>query len=661
MNGARLDDFEIGPLLGQGGMATVHRAIFKQTGEPVALKLILGDAERDPTNLERFRREVRAAMSLRHDNICRVVAAGEGDDGRMFMAMEIVDGGSVRELKHKLGGKVPVQAAIEIVGQLLLALEAAHREGVIHRDLKPANLMLTSTGVLKLVDFGIARISSDHTLTATGMLVGTPAFMSPEQVRGDPLDGRADLFGAGLILHDLLCGKSPYHADNPGTSLVKVLQDDVPSFFDVLFGIDPAVEAFHSKMTAKEPADRFRDAATALKALQPSLTDMRLRHPAILAACLRDPRGMRRSLSREQADAEIARGRELVGKHGPVVAAALAFENAMHLDPTYTEASAELSAVAAALDFHSSQNVVVDGRITETQEALRAQPHHPGLLKRLADLHRAAGNIRESARALKRYLRLKDDAAALQQLVVMLWGPGSDPGLVTGTLQRLRTQDIMAGIKTGGMPAIRPDKPARFDVVDDDRKARIAEAATRSRLATPELGGGGRGPSLQGHDEGMFAAFRERLGMWWWLIAIGAVALAMVVFAAKSSSTLVDAAQKDLKRHAEGEVIAEENQVFNQQATKLNEARAALEKGSFVACSVAATASFAGESTAKMVLDGKWYLAQCSLLAGDVSAAQDALQDFKDNANIKDKRFEIAKTQLAAIARGEVPGGVKKW
>ena len=657
MRGVRLDDFEIGPLLGQGGMAAVHRAVFKPTGESVALKLMLGETEQDPTNLERFRREVRAAMGLRHDNICRVIAAGESADGRMFMAMEIVDGGSVRELKHKLGGKVPVQVAVEIVGQLLAALEAAHREGVIHRDLKPANLMLTSTGVLKLVDFGIAKSSSDHTLTATGMLVGTPAFMSPEQVRGDPLDGRADLFGTGLILHDLICGKSPYHADNPGTSLVKVLQDDVPSFFDVLFGINPAIEAFHSKITAKDPADRFRDAATALKALQPSLTEVRGRHPTLLADCLREPRAIRRTLLREQADAEITRGRQLVARHGPVIAAALAFENAVHLDASSTEATAELSAVSSALDFTSSQNVVVDARITETVEALRTQPHHPGLLKRLAELHRAAGNVRESARALKRYLRIKDDAVALQQLVVILWGPGSDPLLVTGTLHRLRTQDIVAGIKTGGMPALRPDVRAQQPVVDEDRRARIAEAARRARDDASSSAGG----SLRGHDEGAFAALREWLGMWSWVIVGGAVVLAVVLFAARSSSKLVDAAQKDMKRHVEGEVIAEENAIFNLQTTKLNEARSRLEKGSFVACAVAATQSFGGESTAKMVLDGKWYLAQCSLLAGDVSAAQDALQDFKDNANIKDKRFEIAKTQLAAIARGEVPGGLQKW
>jgi serine/threonine-protein kinase len=166
-------------------MAVVHRAVFRPTGEEVALKLILGNNESDPTFMERFRREVKATIGLSHPNICRVIGAGE-DAGRLFMAMEIIDGGSVRELKQKFGGRMPLQLAVELTAQLLAALGEAHTHGVIHRDLKPANLMLTTSGLLKLVDFGIAKSSSDATLTATGMLVGTPAFMSPEQVRGGP-------------------------------------------------------------------------------------------------------------------------------------------------------------------------------------------------------------------------------------------------------------------------------------------------------------------------------------------------------------------------------------------------------------------------------------------------------------------------------------------
>ena len=669
---ATLADFDTGPILGQGGMATVYRATDKRTGQTVALKLMLANVADDPTFIERFRREARATMALKHENICRVLAAGEGD-GKLFMAMEVIDGGSVRELKQKLGGKLPLQLACEIVGQLLEALGAAHKLGVIHRDLKPANLMLTRTGVLKLVDFGIAKTSTDNTLTATGMLVGTPAYMSPEQVKGEALDGRSDLFSTGLIFHDLMCGRSPYYSDNPGTSLMKVLQEEVPGVFDVMFGVDAVVEIVHGRLTAKEKDERFVDAAAAAAALRPYLEKVRARYPTLVAECLRNPAGMKQLLNRETADAELQRARGLNQRHGPVHAAALALENATHLDPSLDDARIELEQIAPQLGFHMDIQQD-DPRIQEALQQLKKAPSNAGVLKRLADLHKAAGNLRESARFMKRYLRLKDDAAALQQLVTMLHGPGSDPALVTGTIGKLRTQDIMAGIKTGGHQGIRPEPSlkertqAGLKNLDGDKRAAIAAAARQTPTANVprDLGSTMSSDaadlaSRTEDDYGAFARLREQMGAWWWLAVGGVVVIVIVVVASKFIVGAVDMAQKDLKRHVEGVAVQTENLVFNLQKTRLNEAHAALEKGSFIACSVAASQALEGEKTAKLVLDAYFLIAQCSLMGGDVSAAKDALQDFKDNANMSDPRFEIAKTQLKAIERGETPPAVRKW
>lgn len=678
MEEARLEDFEIGPVLGQGGMATVYRATDRRTGEVVALKLMLANVADDPTFIERFRREARSTMALQHENICRVIAAGEGD-GKLFMAMEVIDGGSVRELKQKFGGKVPLQLATEIVGQLLEALAVAHDHGVVHRDLKPANLMLNRAGKLKLVDFGIAKTSSDATLTATGMLVGTPAFMSPEQVRGDPLDGRSDLFSSGLILHDLLCGRSPYYSDNPGTSLMKVLQEEVPSIFDVLFGIDATIEAAHGKLTAKNKDERFADARAAAAALRPYREKVRARNPNLVADCLRNPAGMKQLLFREQAEAEVMRARSLVHKHGPVQAAALAYENATHLDASYDDAGSELAALAPQLGFHT--DLKADPRIDEAMTQLKMSPTNPGVLKRLADLHRAAGNLRESARFMKRYLRQKDDAAALQQLVTLLYGPGSDPGLVTGTLQRLaaqpagagalRTQDIVAGVKTGG--SMRPQIPlkerteAGLSGLDAEKKAAIARAAEgrtgttgrpQPRTTSEEAQ---QIRDLADPDQGLFSQIREQLGGWFWLGVAGAVVVVMIVIASQFIVGGVKTAQEGLKKNVEGEAINEEVAVFNWQATKLNEARTALEAGSFVKCSVAATQALEGDKTVKLMRDAWWMQAQCALLAGDTSQAKDALESFAENAIATDPRYATAKAQLQAIARGENPGGVRKW
>jgi tRNA A-37 threonylcarbamoyl transferase component Bud32 len=677
MDDVKLSDFELGPVLGQGGMATVYRATFKPTGEQVALKLMLTNVADDPTFIERFRREARSTMSLHHENICRVLAAGESD-GKLFMAMEILDGGSVRDLKQSFGGRLPAQLAAELVGQLLSALSAAHAQGVIHRDLKPANLMLTTAGKLKLVDFGIAKTNKEATLTATDMLLGTPAFMSPEQVRGEPLDGRSDLFSAGLILHDLLCGRSPFYSDNPATSLMKVLQEEVPSTFDVVFGLDPVLEAFHSKLTAKDRDLRFRDAAMALRALSPFLEPVRARRGRLIADAIADPITVNQTLLREQATTELERGRRLAGKHGPIHAAALAFDNAARIDPSFDEPRAELATLAPQIGFRVEP--VHDPRIDEAMAAWKQQPTNAGVLKRLADLHRAAGDIREYARWTKRYLRQKDDVAALQQLTVLLWGPGSDPSLVTSTIQKLRTQDIIQGVKTGGMPAIKPDKPrtdgtttgataGRHDV-DAEKKAAIAEAA-RAAAARRAAGGAVGALGTSSHEsaefgatlgsQGLFTTLREQLGAWWWVFIGGSVVAGIVFVAARGVVAGVNVAQDGLKKHDEGQLIAEENATFDMQRTKLNEATAALARGSFVACSLAAQQSLAGETTAKLVLDAKWLVAQCSLLARDAPSAQDALQDFKDNANISDRRYEIAKTQLKALARGEVPGGLRSW
>jgi hypothetical protein len=504
--------------------------------------------------------------------------------------------------------------------------------------------------------------------------VGTPAFMSPEQVRGDDLDGRSDLFSTGLILHDLLCGRSPYYSDNPGTSLMKVLQEDVPGMFDVLFGVDPLVEGFHAKLTAKERNHRFGTAAQALSVLTPYLTTIRAQYPSLVADCIRDPVGMKQRLLREHAEAEMGRALALVQRHGPIHAAALALENAVHIDPSLSIAQQRLGELSTALGFHTE--VVADPRITEAEEALRAQPQHPGLIKRLADLHRAAGNMRESARFLKRYLRLKDDSAAVQQLLALLWGPGADPILVTRTVSKLSTQDIVAGLKTGGMPALKPDKPLKERAaagLTSQQKAAIADAAQRRSGATgtnaqpsPKTGGFYTSSDEARHiasmsEDGIFESLRDRFGAFFWPSVAVTVILVIVLSVAKLSSSLVSSAQADMKKHVEGEAIHEEDTVFNLQTTKLNEARAALASGSFVACASAAQMAQQGEKTAKIVLDAKWLIAQCSLLAGDVMAARDALQDFKDNANIRDKRFELANTQLRAIERGEKPGGIREW
>jgi hypothetical protein len=226
------------------------------------------------------------------------------------------------------------------------------------------------------------------------------------------------------------------------------------------------------------------------------------------------------------------------------------------------------------------------------------------------------------------------------------------------------------------MPAIKPDAPRKertstaLREAGDDKKAAIAEAARRA--AAQRLEGGSPGVVSTSSSEaaalaaslgspGFFATLREQLGMWWWVILGGSVVVGIVFLAARGVIAGVDAAQKDMSQHVEREEVVLENAEWGMQRTKLNEATDALAKGSFVTCTLAAQQALAGQKTAKLVIDAKWLLAQCSLLARDASAAEDALQDFKDNANISDARYELAKAQLKALARGELPGGLRSW
>ena len=191
-----LTDYEIGSVLGVGTVGTILAAVHRQTGEQVAIKRLHPGVSRDPLIRARFRREMLVLQRLDHPNIVRYLGGGE-DDGSLFYAMELVDGGTVKDLLQARGAmEWPVVA--EIAKQVCSALQCAHNNGVIHRDLKPGNLFLTKEGEVKLGDFGIARDLKGKDISASGMTVGTRAYMAPEQITGDAsVSGKADLYSLG--------------------------------------------------------------------------------------------------------------------------------------------------------------------------------------------------------------------------------------------------------------------------------------------------------------------------------------------------------------------------------------------------------------------------------------------------------------------------------
>ncbi|MDR0782787.1 MAG: Stk1 family PASTA domain-containing Ser/Thr kinase [Propionibacteriaceae bacterium] len=260
------DRYLLGPLLGRGGMAEVRRARDTRLERDVAVKRLKADLAGDPIFQERFRREAHAAAGLNHPNIVSVFDTGESFDeasGLMipYIVMELVVGHTLRELLHD-GRKIQPLKALELTQYVLDALDYSHRHGIVHRDIKPANIMLTNSGQVKVMDFGIARAVSDTaaSMTQTASVIGTPQYLSPEQIRGETVDRRSDLYSTGCLLYELLTGKPPFEGDSPVSLAYQHVRSTPvpPSEVDPL--ITAQMDAVCLKALAKGPGDRYQNA-----------------------------------------------------------------------------------------------------------------------------------------------------------------------------------------------------------------------------------------------------------------------------------------------------------------------------------------------------------------------------------------------------------------
>jgi len=258
--------YEIGELIGRGGMSDVYAGRDTRLGRKVAIKLLRAELAEDPQFRARFRREAQDAAKMTHPTIVRIFDAGEeaAEDGRLipFIVMEHIDGRLLSEVIHE-GPLAPKEAA-RIIEQVLIALEYSHQAGLVHRDIKPSNIMLTRSGQVKVMDFGIARAVSESaaTLAETSKVVGTAQYFSPEQARGEQVDARTDLYSTGVVLFELLTGQPPFHGDNPVAIAYQHLNAEPPMPSSIEPGIPPAIDAVVLRALAKDPAERYQDAAT---------------------------------------------------------------------------------------------------------------------------------------------------------------------------------------------------------------------------------------------------------------------------------------------------------------------------------------------------------------------------------------------------------------
>ncbi len=258
--------YELGDLLGRGGMAEVRGAVDRRLGRPVAVKQLRADLATDPTFQARFRREAQSAAGLNHPTIVAVYDTGEETDpvtgiSIPYIVMELVEGPTLRDVLRD-GRKILPERALELTQGVLDALGYSHKAGIIHRDIKPANVMLTPTGGVKVMDFGIARAVADTsaTMTQTAAVIGTAQYLSPEQARGETVDARSDLYSAGCLLYELLVGRPPFVGESPVSVAYQHVREPPvpPSQLDPV--VTPDIDAVTLKALAKDAADRYQSA-----------------------------------------------------------------------------------------------------------------------------------------------------------------------------------------------------------------------------------------------------------------------------------------------------------------------------------------------------------------------------------------------------------------
>jgi tetratricopeptide (TPR) repeat protein len=449
-------------------MAEVFLAVEERSGRRVAVKRLLPHVASDPDFVARFFHEIRIQATLKHPNVVELVDFDPSPDGG-WLAMEFVDGGGLHQLLRE-AGRLPWAAALWATAEFLRGLGAAHARGIVHRDVKPQNVMWTRDGRVKITDFGVSTAEHLTRLTVEGTVVGTPAFMSPEQARGEPLDGRSDLFSAGTVLYALLTGKSPFAADSVAATLRRVaeLEPEPPSLLDP--SIPPAVDRVVRSLMHKERERRPATAALAVAAVEAvlPLPSDRNEGSAGFAALARDPSGRAAEERRGQAaEGRLEVERLLADRTAPPEEALWAAYRTVSVDPDDEEAKTLFATAAGRLG--QRRTPVDNARIRALEEELRSDPENVALLLQLAKLYRLE---KDFVGLMRFYRKLKDlapaDAYTQGQVASLLGTPAArDPSHPPGP------RTVPGG--HGGHAAL--EAPPAFEATGTPARSGVPQAA----------------------------------------------------------------------------------------------------------------------------------------------------------------------------------------
>ncbi len=486
------DRFEAEREVGKGGMATIYLARDKeQPDRPIALKVIHPHLAGDRQLVQRFLHEVRSHVGLKHPNIVEMVGWGRDDKERLFLAMEFVDGPMVKDVMARRR-RFPVDIAVHVAASMLKGLAAAHASGIIHRDIKPANLMLSRAGRVKLADFGISKSQDMTQLTSTGNVIGTPAYMSPEQAMGRTIDARSDLFSVGVFLYEMLLGSNPFLADNPATTLQRVVHHHQRPVFESLPQVPAALEVLVEGLLQKDASDRPADAATAAcELLDIAEKEGLAANEQVMAAFLADPEKTARRLDGHRSRRHFENAMRVYDQgKGTVEGALWELFLATQLDAGNAEARTWLEQISTQQGYHLQRKS--SEKIEELEATLKEDPDQLHVVLQLAKLHKGQGNFLQVIFYYKRAKALRPPDRYTQGQIETLVNARAVP-IIDGT-GVFETQDHLPVRLNAPGAALPFERERAADVGDflrsalSTRAGKVAAAAAVLAVAVVAVG-----------------------------------------------------------------------------------------------------------------------------------------------------------------------------
>lgn len=453
-----LSGFDAARPVGKGGMASIILYENRMTGEQLAVKMLHSHVISDQSAVERFFHEVQASIRLDHKNIVNVLGYGKWQ-GSPAMVMEYVDGGDLKNLMLRVD-RLPAVVVAYIAYQLFKGLDYSHRLGIIHRDIKPSNILIDKSGTIKISDFGISKVSDLTRLTVSGDIIGTPAYMSPEQASGKQLDERSDIFSAGVMLYEMLSHTNPFLAESPSVTLLNIIRCNPAPIFELNPAVPYKMEVALDRLLARESQDRIQSAAECAELMLEIMRDV---HPATpfatddFVAFFRSPEDFTQKTCVEESLKYLEKGKILLSQEQvSPERAAVEFYRSLFMYPGNTEARQYLTNLTKKLP---GGDVKASEKLLELEQLVQTDPNNVAMLLQIIKRSRAEGDFIKAITYSKRLARLRPkDVYILGQIETLLPDDHVTAVMTAGKMRRSASDTVTAAGVASRKPVVAPVK-----------------------------------------------------------------------------------------------------------------------------------------------------------------------------------------------------------